>query len=295
MNSIVFWSIGVVIVNLVIALFAIVSGRFLQGILFATDVKDQLDNKDNLAFGLSIAAGIVAIGLVMSAAVSGEAHVSLVQEALNVIVYAVTGIILLKIGLVVVDKLIFTSVNIKQQLLSKNTSYGVINAANLVAIGVLIAAAIGWAEDDSWRGVPGTVVIFIISLLVIGFVSVIRRTVYSSRHEGNQWQLALITNPALAVRYAGQLVGSAIVIAAASGLIEYHTDVTSLAVAGLTWLIYAIIGVVVLWLLFRLTLPVVLYKIDVVEEVDNQKNIGIASIEASIYIAFAIIINMMLS
>jgi len=43
----------------------------------------------------------------------------------------------------------------------------------------------------------------------------------------------------------------------------------------------------VVWVLYRVILPVVLSRIDTVEEVDRQGNIGIALIEAAIFVGVA--------
>ena len=58
-----------------------------------------------------------------------------------------------------------------------------------------------------------------------------------------------------------------------------------------TWLAWAVVLAVVLSALSIIAQRVVLLGIDVVEEVDNQRNIGVAAIEAAIFIGFGLIIT----
>ena len=99
-------------------------------------------------------------------------------------------------------------------------------------------------------------------------------------------------NAALAVRYAGHLLGTALAASSASSMVGYLPgDALEFAILYGTWLAWAVVLAVVLSALSIIAQRVVLMGIDMVEEVDNQHNIGVAAIEAAIFIGFGLIIT----
>ena len=56
-DSLSFWIWGIVALDLVVAVAAICALRYASGVLFSVDSRDELAEKDNLAFGLALAGG----------------------------------------------------------------------------------------------------------------------------------------------------------------------------------------------------------------------------------------------
>ncbi|MEJ2415507.1 MAG: DUF350 domain-containing protein [Exilibacterium sp.] len=288
------WMLGVLALNLLIAVGALFGFRALQGLFAGVNVKEELAHKDNFAFGLSVAGGIAALCLVLSAAVSGEAAVSLVQEAINVLSFAVGGIVLLKLGVIINDKLFLRGFSLGEQLRAHNLAAGTVNAASLVAQGLIISAAVHWVEIETWQGIGAVGLVFLASQVVMFAVVQIRIGVYRRRHGGESWQAAIAGgNTALAVRYAGQIIATAFAVTAVSNLVNFLPAAIWMSV--LAWLVYSMVMVLVIWGLYRLLRPVILPGVDVHEEVDNQKNIGIAFIEAATFIGIAVIVKVLMS
>ena len=130
--------------------------------------------------------------------------------------------------------------------------------------------------------------IFGVSLVILFLVSQFRNIIYKKRHAGEQLQHALANdNPALAVRYAGHLIGTALAVGAASGWVTYLSaaKVTSL----INWSLVAILITFLLTPIVILARKFVLAGINVAQEVDDQKNIGVAFIEAIIFIAIGLV------
>jgi uncharacterized membrane protein YjfL (UPF0719 family) len=100
------------------------------------------------------------------------------------------------------------------------------------------------------------------------------------------WQQAIESgNTAIAIRYAGQLLATGIVVSATSMVID-GADLTLAAIA-LSWLGTALGLTILVWLGYRIFLPIVLFKVNVVEEVDHQNNIGVAAVEAALFVGLA--------
>ena len=78
---------------IIIALF--VSLKFIKGWVSNLHANDEITEKDNFAFGLSFAAGLAGLAIVLTGVSSGAD--SLTQEA-QMAGYGVVGIILIKLG-----------------------------------------------------------------------------------------------------------------------------------------------------------------------------------------------------
>ena len=91
---------------------------------------------------------------------------------------------------------------------------------------------------------------------------------------------------ALVIRFFGHRIGVALAITAASGVVGYQTE--NLVLALLAWAGIALVFSVLVSLIASIARNAVLYGVDVVEEVDDQNNIGVAAIEASISISIGL-------
>jgi len=292
-NDFSLWVIGVLFVDLLIAIGAICALRYLQGLLAGVDTTTELASRDNYAFGISVAGGTLALALVLAGAVSGEASSGLLSEAWNVLIYAVVGIVLLKVGTIINDTVIFHHFSLKQQVHEQNIAAGIVQAANFIALGLIINSAANWVESDSWLGVFSVILVFFVAQIVLLAVTHLRGQIYEKRHNGELLQRALEKgNSALAIRYMGHLLGAAFAVKAASGLVAYKT--VAFVALIFNWLFIALFITAVISGLAAVARHVVLRDIDVIEEVDNQKNIGVACIEAALFVAVGLIVSALL-
>ena len=221
-DSLTWWMWGIIALDLAVAVAAICVLRYGAGLLFGVDTRDELAEKDNFAFGIALAGGMAAVALILAGAVSGEASVGWLAELRTVVVYAVVGLVLLKLGILINDALIFHSFSIRTALGEQNVAAGTVQAANLLALGVLINGAIGWAEGVGWVPLLSVAIVFFLSQIVLLGVTRLRSAIYARRHDGERLQLALAGgNVALAVRYAGHLLGTALAASSASGVVAY--------------------------------------------------------------------------
>lgn len=287
------WLWGVIAIDLVVVVAAICALRYIAGLLFGVDSRDELAEKDNFAFGIALAGGTTAVALILAGAVSGEAGVNWAEELLTVLLYAVTGLLLLKIGILINDALIFHKFSLRSAIGENNVAAGTVQAANLLALGVLVHGAIDWAEGINWQSLMSVAIVFFLAQIVLLGVTRLRSAIYARRHDGAALQLALEGgNAALAIRYAGHLLGTALAASSAGGMVAYLPGTAAeFAITYATWLAWAVVLAVALSVLSIIAQRVVLMGIDLVEEVDEQRNIGVAAIEAAIFIGFGLVIT----
>ncbi len=288
LNTISLWHISIISIDLIIAIIALSSIRYLQGLLAGVNSAEELAKKDNFAFGISTAGGILAVSLILFASVSGDASVSLLVEAGHVAIYAIAGILFLKIGSVINDAIIFHKFSLKEKIAEKNIAAGVIQAANMVALGIIIYSAMSWGPDTNYLGLIPVTLVFIMSQIILLIVTRLRSAIYKKRHENKLLQDALAEgNIALAIRYAGHILGAALALSAASGLVTFLPGEVTRSI--LNWFAVAIVVTVLLSPLVTITRMVVLSGINIVDEIDKQHNVGVAYVEATIFIAVGFI------
>ncbi len=288
LNSISMWHLSIIGIDLIIAIIAISSIRHLQGLLAGVNTTEELSKKDNFAFGISIAGGALAVSLVLFAAVSGDSSVGLFEEAAHVAVYTLAGIVFLKIGTMINDAIIFNNFSLKDKIADKNISAGIVQAANMVALGIIIHSSMNWETSGGYSGLIPVALVFIASQVILLIVTRLRGAIYKKRNNGKNLQAALSDgNAALAIRYSGHILGTALALSAASGMVTFLPDEIGRSV--LSWFVVAVVITVLLSPLATIARMVVLAGINIVEEIDNQQNVGVAYIEAAIYIAIGFI------
>ena len=292
-DSLSFWLWGIIALDLAVAIAAICALRYGAGILFSVDSRDELAEKDNLAFGLALAGGSFAVALVLAAAGSGEPELTFASELGIVLAYAAVGLALLKLGLVINDWVLFHEFSVKDAIRAQNTAAGVVQAANLIALGVLIHAAIDWSDGALAQGLLSVVVLFLLAQFVLLGVTRTRAAIYARSHDGETWQQAIAGgNAALAVRYAGHLIGTALASSSAGGMVAFVAGAQTQAfIAYLLWLVWAIILAAVLLVLGIAAQRAILVGVDRIEEVDRQRNVGVAAIEAAVFLGIGLVIQ----
>lgn len=283
------WQIAVVVIDLVLVIAALLGFRYGISFLIGVHAKDELDKQDNFAFGIAVAGGILALMLIMSGAISGVAQASLLNEAVNVTMYAVLGIALLKIGFLIQDKLLLRGLSIADEVKAGNVSAALVAAVNLIAVGVIIRSAITWVEAEGIRGIVPVLLVFIASQAVLAAVTLFRFKVYARRNNGATWQSAIQNNNlAIALRFAGQLLATSFAVSSVGYLVDYSS---TLAIElSYTWFGLSLATMCVVWVIYRAVLPIVLSKVNIVDEVDKQQNVGVAAVEASIFVGAAALI-----
>ncbi len=282
------YQLSILFINFSLAIAAICATRIILGMVTGVNSTSELSKRDNFAFGISVAGGALAIATILLATLSGESAATLTQEVGNITGYLVGGIVCLVGGMMFNDLVIFNQLSLKNAIKEQNISAGIVQGATMLALGIMIANGMDWEPTGDITEAYIILPILVVSLFILFLVSKFRALIYKKRNGGKSLQQALANcNSALAIRYAGHLVGTALAIGASSGVVTYlNADkVTSL----LNWALVAIVITVVISPLSMLARKFVLPGINVSQEVDEQENIGIASIEAVIFIAIGLV------
>lgn len=281
------WLLQVLGIDLSVAIIMVIALRYFSGLVADVNTTEELSLRDNAAFGIALAGGILALALMLTGVMSGEPGATLLQEFILVVAYGAVGLVLIKLGRLVQDKLILADISIRQHIRDGNQAIAIVEVANTLATALILRAVLIWVDSNELNGLLAVLVAFLITQLLLGLVTFYRMKVYASRHNGDSLQNAFAAgNVALAMRYMGHLVGVSLAVTAASGVIEYSNESWYMGLAG--WSLVALIFAVLVSVLSVLARLIVLLGINVVEEVDQQKNIAVGVIEAAIFVAIGL-------
>tara|TARA_R110002050_G_scaffold259585_1_gene399036 strand:- start:2683 stop:3588 length:906 start_codon:yes stop_codon:yes gene_type:complete len=281
-------------IDITIAIILLGAMRFLLGLTSQVNSTEELAHKDNFAFGVSVAGSILALGIVLTGAITGENAPSYLMEVIGMLAYGTYGLILIKIGRIIQDKVALQHLNKTELIKEKNLSIGIIDAAGAIATAIIIRAVLLWVDGLDISTFIAITSGFVVAQAVLVLVTRIRESRYAKNNQEDCLQEALSEGQlALAIRYSGQVISTALAVTAASHFIIYSpaTLVNNL----LGWLVFGIIMTLLVSILTTLAKRIVLWGINLVEEVDQQHNIGVASIEMATSISIALILTALMA
>ncbi|AQS40089.1 protein of unknown function (DUF350) [Shewanella psychrophila] len=280
----------ILVIDLTIAIILLTLMRYLQGWTAKVDSRVELAEKDNFAFGISTAGAIAGLGIVLTGAISGEAASSYAVEAIGMSIYGLFGLILIKLGRYLHDKIALNEFNKGEQILKGNISVAIVDASAAIATAIIIRSVLIWAEDLTVDTFIAIFSAFAISQLMLVLLTRFREYRYAKRNQDASMQDALVQgHKAVAIRHSGYMLAMALSFNAASHFIIYNPQAYIANLIG--WLVFSVIMLVALSVLIKIVKKLVLSKINLAQEVEQQHNIGIATVELAISVAVALILT----
>lgn len=263
----------------------VVFARLVNQLLMKTHLSDALIKADNPALGVAIAGYVFGVVLITTALLRGEGSGDMVQDGLIALAYGVGGVLFLAFISLFGFKL-FHAVDYLEEIEKRNVAVGIVAAGRFIATGLVIAGTI------SGDAKGGTVLTSIIFFLVGQIALILIARLYRLLTNYNDTQEFISGNIAAAISYAGVMVG--IGIAVGSGLrgdfIDYQTSFIGFGKSLLVVLsFYPIRQFLVQGVLLGGGFAPYGGKLD--DEVSKDRNIGVSVIEATAYIATAILVT----
>lgn len=281
-------------IDITIAILLLAAMRFLSGLTANVNTTDELAKEDNFAFGLSVAGSILALGIVLTGAITGESASNYTTEALGMLAYGGFGLVLIKVGRIIHDKIALQHLDKNALILEQNLSIGIIDASGAIATAIIIRAVLIWVNGLDINTFIAIACGFVVAQAVLVIVTRLREKQYAKNNQGECLQEALSKGQlAIAIRYSGQVISTALAVTAASYFLVYSPE--TLVVNLLGWLIVGIVMTLLVALLTAVAKRIVLWGINLVEEVDQQHNIGVASIEMATSISIALILSALMA
>lgn len=284
------WTAQALTIDFIIIISLFVSLKLIKGWVSNLHANDEITKRDNFAFGISFASGLVGLSIVLTGVSSGAFADSLQQEALQMATYGLIGILLIKLGHYIQDKVALKKVDLHNEIVNGNMTAAFIEFGHILTVAIVVRSALIWVTTDGWQGLPIVFAAFVIGNIFMLLISQYRVQLFKrTNRSGDCLQQAIVDgNLAVGIRYAGFLIGSGLAVSAATGLAPYVADNVALSLG--YWALAALFSVCVFILLHLLTIKIILSGTDISDEVNRQQNVGVAAISAAT--AFAVGLTM---
>ncbi len=277
-------------INLVIITGLFLCLRLFSGIMAHINASDELLRKDNPAFGISMAGVILGITIILSGTIYGNPDSDAETTALFLAMYGVVGIVILALTRIIFDKITLPAISIKDEILKGNIAVAIADASNILAAALIIRAALAWITGNSVEGFLGLLVIYAVSQTILTGATLIKFKVFSLMTKGRDIQEELHKgNIALALRFAGQKIGTAFAIIIASKLIV--TEIADFGPMLMSWFFLSIVTILILKGISYFAERIILFGANVNSEVLNQRNIAVGALQGAIYISLGLLLS----
>ncbi|MDQ6991497.1 MAG: DUF350 domain-containing protein [Mariprofundaceae bacterium] len=280
--------IQILLIDLTTAIVLLFIARQLLGLTYKVSTRVALAKDDNPAYGISLAGIILAITIILTGVLFGNASYSFLDEFANIAIYGSLGVFLMLFASFVFDKVSMPRISIPEAIQQGNIAAGLINAGNLIATAIIIRAVMIWSGLEGLFGMVATVAGFILSQLILTVVSKYRIKLFNAKNE-TTFQAAINGgNLAIAWRFTGFRIAVALAITAASGLVPPYSG--NILTPILLWLLVSLAMLGLISMLNIITDKVILGGIDLRDEVDSQQNVAIGVTQAAISISIGLVV-----
>ncbi len=281
---------GVLLINLAVVLALFVSLKVFSGAIIHVDATRELSVRDNPAFGISLSAAMLGVAIMLGGAVYGDPDESGLPSWVDVAAFGLTGIVLLTITRFVLSKIVLTNISLRQEILGGNKAVAIADAGNVIAASIIIYVVMKWVPAYTMDTVMALLGGFAVSQAFLALMTVLRIRVFARFGYGGGLQDQLLQgNISVALKFAGQKIGTALAMSTAAQIVVYEEYTVGPIL--LAWAIASVVVVCVWEVLCQIAQRIILFRVNLQHEVINDKNIAIGSILAAIYISLGLLIS----
>ncbi|MCG8582552.1 MAG: DUF350 domain-containing protein [Bacteroidales bacterium] len=248
------------------------------------NIKEELVEKDNLAFSFAHVGYFIGLLLTVGSAIVGPTR-GLVNDIIDISIYGGLGIILLNLSIWLNDKIILRKFSVKKEIVEdRNAGTGVIEGAVAISSGLIIFGAVTGESGNLIQGLSSAVIFWLAGQVALFIAAATYQfiTPYDVHDHIEK------DNVAVGVGFAGALIAIANLIRhAITG--DFEGWGLSFGEAGFE----LVLGIILLPVMRFLTDKILLPGQRLTDEIINQEhpNVGAAIIEAFAYIGGSIMIT----
>ncbi len=276
------------VIDMAVAIVLLGGVRYIMGFITKVNTKEELAIKNNFSYGISMAGAIFAMGIALSGVITGELAGSYKNELIGMFAYGITAMVLIKAGRYIHDEFALPQFKKIDQILDRNLAVGVVDAASVIATAIIVRAVIMWVHGLTVNTFIALVLAWIVSQLMLLLITKFFARKYN-KNNSISFQTALEQEQlALAIRYAGYLISTAMSVTAASYFAQFNPHDVSHDV--IVWTALSLLLMICFTLLARFAKFIVLWGIDRSMEIEDQHNIGVALVEFAISFSIALLL-----
>ena len=291
-DALVFFPRGLVYVAL--GIIVLLLAKLARDLTTSHRIDEEVVDRQNLAESLQLSGYLFGVVLVFVGAVYQPTHLVLADlgygfdaqfgwDVLRVFLYSLAGIVALNVVRLVMDRLVLYKFDVGKEIIQdKNAGTGSAEFGISVATGLMIAGAIsGSGGGGELAEALTSLAFFAMGLVVLVlFALFYELTTSFDIHDEIEKD-----NPAVGVAFGGNLIAIGLVMlkALSGDFLGWSQSITE-------FVVFAIVGFVLLYVLRLLVDLLVLPKVKVAQEMSAGKNVGVAFLESSVVISSSLIL-----
>ena len=291
-DALVFFPRGLVYVAL--GVIVLLLAKLARDITTAHRIDEEVVERQNLAEALQLSGYLFGVVLVFVGAVYQPTHLALADigfgfdaqfgwDVLRVFLYSLAGIVAMNVVRLVMDRLVLYKFDVGKEIIQdKNTGTGSAEFGISVATGLMIAGAIsGSGGGGELAEALTSLAFFVMGLVVLVLFALFYEfTTSFDIHDEIEKD-----NPAVGVAFGGNLIAIGLVMlkALSGDFLGWSQSITE-------FVVFAIVGFVLLYVLRLLVDLLVLPKVKVAQEISAGKNAGVAFLESAVVISSSLIL-----
>ena len=279
----------ILLLNLAVVIALFTGLRLFSGTLAHIKASTELIKKDNPAFGISIAGVTFAVTLLLSGTIYGDTEEGMLDSAISVGLYGIIGIALMALTRIIFDKIALPGISLRDEISKGNIAVAIADTSNVIAAAIILRALMIWIPNNTVEGLAALFAGYLISQILLTGLTFFRLKIFKFLRKGYSVEDELEAgNTALAMSFAGRKIGTALAISIAVHLIVYEIhDIPTMA---LPWIAISLAVILILKILSFVAEKIILFRINTMTEILEQKNIAIGVIHGMIYLSMAILL-----
>ncbi|MGF1454067.1 MAG: DUF350 domain-containing protein [Alphaproteobacteria bacterium] len=275
--------ITILLVNLAIGAALLVSVRIFVGLATNVNSIEELAERDNPAFGITLAGTLLGVGIIGTGVISGDPAATIGHEVMILLAYGAAGLAAIMVSRQIFDRISMPDLDVHEELRQGKVAVALTDAGNALATALIVRSVINWVMGDDLTVAVIAFFGFLVSQMVSSIVTYYRISAYNQAHDDSFQKALQDGNTALALRFGGFQIGAALAITSALNLVPY--DPAAPVHVLLYWLGLCAVLLILLFALGWLAGRLVLGSVDMRHEVDKERNVAIAVIQAAILVA----------
>lgn len=284
----------ILMIDLAVAFVIMLSLKYISAAFSGVQATDELAEKDNPAFGIALAGSIFGVILMLTGIMSGAPAVNYVAEAVDVALYGLAGLALMIATRFIFDRFMTKDHSIKELIHQGNIAASVTDAGNVIATAIIVRAVMIWVDAEGVAGLIHVLLGYVFSQFLLSLVTCALMLRYKKRNGHALFDGITNGNLALAYRFVGTRIGIALAITGASGLVAFDAETAQYKLYAL-WAVVAIFWIFVIGALVRIADFVILFKVKVHDEIDQQSNVAIGVLQSIFVISVGLMIAVLTS
>lgn len=281
------WQWNMVFIDMAIIIGLIFIFKKTIGLYSGINVKEELAEKDNPAYGFVFAASFLSFFIIMAAASTGNFIVSFWQEVSLVLGYAFAGMLMLLASKIIFDKVSLSQFCVRDELSKRNMAVAIVDGGNLIATSIIVFAYMSWVKSTSFDAICVIAYGWLLSQIVLSGFTHVRGLLFKSDSNQNLSEAIQSNNVAVAIRFTGYRIALAMAPLITISHYPYESEwkfmlATEIFLTTILLATIYLIGTAI-------AKKIIFNKVNFGKEINDQKNTGMAYVELAIVIGLTIL------